>query len=195
MFWRLTIAVIVMTTAGCSTTAVPLGHAPAANVAGSMAPALPMVVGSFQDARNARDERWIGAIHGEFGNAVATLHADVPVSDLVRNAFVDALKARGIAADARRVGARLEGRIITLECDQSVRREATIKIELVIRDANGIETFTRSYASSRVDRSPLSFSTRVFGSTDEVRAVMDKTLRDTVERALNDSALRAALQV
>jgi len=187
-------AAIVIAMAGCSTTAVPLKYAPPATVAAPTALGSPVVVGSFEDSRNEPDQRWIGAIRGGFGNSVRTLQADMPVADLVRNAFVDGLKARGVPSDGQRVGVQLSGRILTLECDQYVRREAKIKIELVVRDANGVTRFTRSYAASRVDGSLFSFGTGIFGSIDELRAVMEKTLRETVDRALDDSALRTALQ-
>jgi hypothetical protein len=41
----------------------------------------------------------------------------------------------------------------------------------------------------------LSLATGVLASVDDLRAVLEKTLRDAIDKALDDSALRAALQL
>jgi hypothetical protein len=88
----------------------------------------------------------------------------------------------------------LTGVIRKFECSQYVRREATIELELTVLDANGQTKFTRSYRTNNVDGSMLTLSTGVFASIEDLRVVMERTLRETVDKALDDTALRAALQ-
>jgi len=89
----------------------------------------------------------------------------------------------------------LTGVIRKFECDQYVRREATIELELTVLDSSGHTKFTRNYRSNNIDGSILTLSTGVFASIDDLRVVMERTLRETVDKALDDSALRAALQI
>ena len=90
---------------------------------------------------------------------------------------------------------QLTGVIRKFECDQYVRREATIELELTVLDSNGHTKFARSYRSNNIDGSMLTLSTGVFASIDDLRVVMERTLRETVDKALDDTALRAALQI
>ena len=181
--------------AGCSTTAVPVRYEAPVSAAKPAATGSSVTVGAFQDGRQEPDKKWIGAIRGGFGNPIKTLHSDVDVSDMVRTSFVDGLAARGVNAGSGTGTNVLTGRIVRLDCDQYVRREATVQIELSVQDAAGRTTFTRAYAATKVDGSMMTLSAGVFGSIEELRAVMERTLRETVDRALDDAAMRAALQI
>jgi Uncharacterized lipoprotein len=152
-------------------------------------------VGSFVDSRGEKQPSWAGAIRGGFGNPLKVLELDRPVADVVRTAFSDALRARGVGPATAGSGLQLSGVVRKFECDQYVRREATVEIELTVIDAGGQSKFTRVYRGNNVDGSSMTLSAGVFGSVDELRAVMEKTLRETIDKALEDSALRAALQI
>jgi len=123
------------------------------------------------------------------------LALDKPVSDVIKAAFEDGLKARGASPTLTGGQPQLTGVIRKFECDQYVRREATIELELTVLDSSGHTKFTRNYRSNNIDGSILTLSTGVFASIDDLRVVMERTLRETVDKALDDSALRAALQI
>ena len=180
---------------GCGTTAVGLKYAPGGNVAAIRTSALPVSVGSFTDQRG-EPANWLGAIRGGFGNPLKNLESDRPVSTLVQDAFAEGLKARGVKADPSASSYQITGVIKKLDCNQYVRREANAEIEVsVIARASGQVSFTRTYVASNIDGSAMSLSTGIFASVEDLRAVTEKTLRDVVDKALDDSALRAAMQL
>ena len=154
-----------------------------------------VTVGSFVDSRGESDPTWAGAIRGGFGNSLKVLALDKPGSDVIKAAFEDGLKARGASPTLTGGQPQLTGVIRKFECDQYVRREATIELELTVLDSSGHTKFTRNYRSNNIDGSILTLSTGVFASIDDLRVVMERTLRETVDKALDDSALRAALQI
>ena len=156
----------------------------------------PVSVGSFVDARGEQQENWAGAIRGGFGNPLKVLELDRPVAaDVVRTAFADALRARGVGPTPSGSGTQLSGVVRKFDCDQYVRREATIEVELTVLGTDGQSKFTRVYRGNNVEGSPVTLNAGVFGSVEELRAVLEKTLRETVDQALEDTALRAALKM
>src|ERR1700731_447776 len=77
----------------CSTNTVTLVYRPAvAPAAQSAVPATLLSVGDFTDNRK-EPLRWIGAIRGGYGNPLKVLETDKTVSELVRDAFRQALTA------------------------------------------------------------------------------------------------------
>jgi len=173
MRWRsLTFAsVLCATLAGCGTTRTPMLYQPTVAIQKTIVSAQ-VTVGSFVDSRGESDPTWAGAIRGGFGNSLKVLALDKPVSDVIKAAFEDGLKARGASP--------------TLTGGQ---------LELTVLDSSGHTKFTRNYRSNNIDGSILTLSTGVFASIDDLRVVMERTLRETVDKALDDSALRAALQI
>ena len=179
---------------GCGTTRAPMTYQPTASVQKSKTSGQ-VTVGSFVDSRGEADPTWAGALRGGFGNSLKVLALDKPVADVVKAAFADGLKARGASPSPAGSQPQLTGVIRKFECDQYVRREATIELDLTVLDAAGHTKFTRSYRSNNIDGSMLTLSTGVFASIEDLRVVMERTLRETVDKALDDSALRAALQI
>jgi uncharacterized lipoprotein YajG len=152
------------------------------------------MVGSFTDQRG-EPANWLGAIRGGFGNPLKNLESDRPVSALVQAAFADGLRARGVKTDESSPF-QISGVIRKLDCNQYVRREANADIEITVIDrASGQTRFSRTYTAANIDGSMLSLSTGIFASVDDLRAVTEKTLREVVDKALDDSALRAAMQL
>ena len=178
---------------GCGTTRAPLTYQAPATVQKSSRGGQ-VAMGSFVDSRGEADPTWAGAIRGGFGNPVKVLALDKPVAEVVKAAFAEGLTARGAAAVASG-RPELTAVIRKFDCGQYARREATIEIELSVVDVNGQTRFTRSYRSNNVDGSMLTLSAGVFGSIDDLRALLEKTLRETVDKALDDGALRTALQI
>lgn len=187
-------ALTVTFLAACGTTRSGISYVPTLPVTKAAAPAS-VAVGSFVDARGEQNPAWSGAIRGGFGNAIKVLELDRPVAEVVKSAFSDGLKARGLSPGVPGSGAQLTGVVRKFECDQVVRREATVEIELTVVDASGQSKFSRTYRSNNIDGSYLNMSTGVFGSVEELRLVLEKTLRETVDKALEDGALRSAMQI
>lgn len=179
--------------AACSTTSVGLKYSAPTDVT-KVAPATPaVVVGAFVDSRG-EPATWLGAIRGGFGNPLKTLESDRPVSELVSTAFADGLKARGVSLEKSAGGLSLAGVVKKLECIQIARREGTVEVEVKVVDGNGKQRFAKTYAANRLDGSIVTLSAGVFGSVEDLRQTLEATLKDVVDKALDDKELRAALQ-
>ena len=190
---RILLVATIALLSACSTTSVGLKYSPTESVSKVAATAPPVFLGTFLDQRGVR-QNWLGAIRGGFGNPLKNLESDRPVAELVRTAFSDGLRARGVTIDQTSAQYQITGVIRTLDCSQYVRREAHADIEISVLDKAGQQRFARRYTSDALDGSLLSLSVGVFASVDDLRLIMEKTLRETVDKALDDTALRAALQ-
>lgn len=152
-----------------------------------------VVVGTFQDQRDG-DKKWLGVIRGGFGNHLKTLEADRPVAGMVKEAFEEGLRARKVAI-APSANGQLTGKIIKLNADQVVRREGVAEVELTVTDQQGAKRFAKTYTHNRIEGSVLSVQTGVLASIDDLRDVLQRTLSELVDKALDDPELRAALQI
>ncbi|MFO1328477.1 MAG: YajG family lipoprotein [Rubrivivax sp.] len=177
----------------CGTTQVGLSYAPPAAGARAAA-AQPVALGSFTDQRG-EPPTWLGAIRGGFGNPIKNLESSRPVAELVSAAFADGLRARGASVAGASGRPRLSGVVRKLDCNQIARREANVEIELTVHDADGRARLTKTYRATRLDGSLLTASAGVFGSVDDLRVTLELALREVVDQALDDAALRAALQL
>lgn len=176
----------------CGTTSGGLGYAPPAQLNRASAGAQPVAVARFSDGRDEKTN-WLGVIRGGFGNHLKTLESDRPPVELVQTAFADGLRARGVRADAG--GLQLVGTVRKLYCDQVIRREANVIVDLAVRGADGRETFSRSYAVDLIEGSVLAADTGIFASTENLRLLLERALREVVDKALDDPELRAALRI
>ncbi len=176
----------------CGTPSGGLAYSPPAQVARAAASAQPVAVTAFADARDEKSN-WLGVIRGGFGNHLKTLESNRPPVELVQAAFVDGLRARGVKTGDG--GLQLGGTVRKLYCDQVIRREANVIVDLAVRGADGRETFSRSYAVDLVEGSVLAADTGIFASTENLRLLLERALREVVDKALHDPELRAALRI
>lgn len=166
------------------TTAVQLAKADAA-----------VKVGNFVDSRG-ETKTWVGTIRGGFGNHLKDLDTNAPVSTVVEQAFSDALKARGVNVSEANAPYQLSGVIHTLIGDQVARREATVALDISVTDtSSGQSRFSASYKANIIEGSALTLQTGVLASVEDLRLVIEKALRQAVDKALGDDSLRAALQI
>lgn len=194
MLNKLLPVVIAVTLSACGTTATGLKYSASAEQPPRASVSLqPVKVGAFQDQREG-DKKWLGVIRGGFGNHLKTLEADRPVDEMVKAAFEDGLRARKVTVAPNPQGL-LSGKITKLYADQLVRREGFAEMELTITDPQGVRRFSKSYATNRVEGSPVTLATGVLASIDELRDVLERTLSDLVDKALDDPELRSALQI
>ena len=194
MLKRILFAIVVTTLSACGTTNVGLKYSAPPTVAQASTRAQPLLVGNFIDKRG-EPATWLGAIRGGFGNPLKNLESDKPVADLVKAAFADGLRARGVAPDQVSAAFQITGTVKKLDCNQIVRREANVEIEVAVLDRAGKQRFIKTYSTSNLEGSPVSLSTGVFASIEDLRATLETTLRETIDKALDDSAMRAALQI
>jgi uncharacterized lipoprotein YajG len=176
---------------GCSTNNVRLSYSPSVSIVRSTAPAIS--VGSFTDQRG-ETPTWFGAIRGGYGNPLKKLEADPSVAELIKAAFADGLKARGIYS-SESAAFEISGTIRKFDCSQYVRREAHAEIEVrVFSKSTGRQVFAQTYTADELEGSLLALNVGVFASVDALRLVAEKTLNEVVDRALDDSAFRNALR-
>ncbi len=187
-------ALVIVSLTACGTTSVGLKYTPPPTLTKASPSAQSLMVGTFLDSRG-QPANWLGAIRGGFGNPIKNLESDRPVAEIVKAAFSDGLRARGVTIDEAAAQNQITGTIKKLDCNQIVRREANVEIEITVLDKSGQARFTRTYAAPNIEGSLLSVSTGVFASVDDLRVTLEKTLREAVDKALDDSALRAALQI
>ncbi len=183
----------VLVLGACSTNKVGLKYEAPAGVTPADPDSKPIAVGQFADARGD-DPNWIGAIRGGFGNPIKTLVADQPVANIVRQAFHDGLRARQFTVSDTGTS-QISGTIRQLNSLQVARLEANCEIEVrVVRQPSGQQTFSKVYTANNLEGSLVTFQAGIFGSVDNLRDVAEKTLRQVVDKALDDPALRAALR-
>lgn len=182
---------LASTLSACGTTTGGLSYAPPAQLNRVATNAQPVAVANFVDARGEQSTTWLGVIRGGFGNHLKTLEADRPAVTLVHDAFADGLRARGVKIDSH--GPQLGGTLRKLYCDHYVRREANVIIDLTVSTPDGRQIFSRTYAVDRVEGSSMAIDTGIFASTEDLRQVLERALREVVDKALDDPELRAAL--
>ncbi len=173
--------------ASCSSTAVSLDYQP------SLGQKIPgprkLSIGRFSDMRG-EGSFYLGTVRTPLGTPLEIINTRIPVEDVARNAFAHGMSSRGMLAGA---GAPyiLSGEIIDLQCTQVVRPAAYARVRVnVIRAATQQIVFSRVYRGERESGAYLPGS----GSPVPImRELSSRALQDVVDRALDDSAMRARL--
>lgn len=188
---RLAVLIIALVLAACSTTQVGMRYQAQQSVTAAAAGSPGVSMGTFIDQRG-EPAHWLGAIRGGFGNALKNIELDQPVAQIVQTAFADGLRARQFTTSAN-APFSVSGVIRKLDCNQMVRKEANAEIELNVQHVRtGRQIFSRVYSVTNVAGSGLAMG--VFASVDELRALTERTLREVVDKALDDTAFRSALR-
>lgn len=178
----------------CGTTQMSMPYSPTAQPVSVGRPvvALGTVTDRREDGRE--DPNWIGTVRGGFGNPLKRLEAPVPVSEVVRQAFSDALAARGmLATGAPRYLLSVD--IIQFKSDQVGRREATVEFQVTLTPAaGGAAVLQDRELANQITGSVLTLSAGVFGSLDELRAIALSTMSQAIDRILDKPGFAAALR-
>lgn len=184
------IAVLSLTLSACSTSKGGLRYAAPASTTTTAAGSTS--IGRFADERG-EPANWLGAIRGGFGNPLKKIETEQPVADVVQSAFADALRSRGLLA-TEGARTRIEGTIRRLDGDKFARSESNAEIVVRVIDVGaGTTTFERTYVTATIEGSALTLKTGIFASVDELRDLIARTLSQTIDKALDDPELRAAL--
>lgn len=191
MKWLAAVLGLAMLT-GCGTTSVGLKYAPTASASSGRGAASvqPVSVGVFVDKRNEKPT-WLGAIRGGFGNPLKTLESSQPVADVVQAAYLDAFKAKGMAIDPA-AALQVSGTVLDLKCTQMSHKEATVAIEVTVSEkSSGLKRFTQTYSSKYVSGFiPVG---GVLAPVEDLRVVLENTMRDVIDKTLGDASFIAAL--
>ncbi|MDO8926469.1 MAG: YajG family lipoprotein [Sideroxyarcus sp.] len=192
MLKRLAVVLCLAILTGCSTTSVGLKYGVSAGDKPGKyeVPVLPVSVGVFTDKRHD-SPTWLGAVRGGFGNPLKTLESSQPVSNVIQTAYIDALKAKGVTIDAA-APLQISGTILDLNCTQMAHREATAMIEVTVAEqSTGKIRLTQKYSAKNINDSGTARG--VFASVEDLRLILEKTMREVVDKTLADSAFIAAL--
>jgi hypothetical protein len=195
---RLLLLPLLAAVAACGTTQTSMPYAPTVQVQTVSAPS-PLVAVSGQVANLRRagreDPNWIGTIRGGYGNPLKRLASDVPVDQVVGQAFAAGLAARGLHAPG--TGASPYVLAVTIhqfDANQYVRREATADFTAVLTDrATGREVWRDRHRAYKVDGSILALA-GVFAETEDLRRVALQTMSEAVDALLDKPGFRAALR-
>ena len=190
--WPACSACLLLLLAGCSTHIAKLDYQPAASpVTAPVQSAATLTVGRFNDMRGTRSD-WLGAIRGGFGNPLKRLYTDRPTTEVVESAFRDALKSRNMLGDGPSSRVTLRGSIKKLDCSYYFNREAHAHILVELVDAQaGTSFYSQTYMT---DNTEDGVGAGIFGDPDHLAQFAQKTLNETIDKALSDPALVAALR-
>lgn len=179
--------------AGCTTSQVELPYA--GKGTSETTPQQAVVnVGVFTDQRK-HAANWLGAIRGGYGNPLKTLETPIPVSQVVRNAFVDGLAARGLLSKKDDAPLTLFGVVEQFDCNQVGRREAHARIRVTVVDNRQAEQlFSQTFSRDTVTGSMITLDAGVFASVDDLRQVAATTLNEVVDEALDSPQFLRAVR-
>jgi uncharacterized lipoprotein YajG len=129
----------------------------------------------------------LGAIRGGYGNTLKTLETAKPMKDVVQQAFMDGLTARGLLAQGGSARYGLDVTIEKLDCSQLVRREAHARFQITVFDKTAARpVYTRAYEDSRADEGTLAGG--VFGSVETLGKMANDSMQAAVDQALDNPA-------
>jgi hypothetical protein len=175
---------------GCSTHTFQVKYEPTHEVVPTERAAPLVAVGSLLDDRGT-ESTWLGAIRGGYGNPLKKLYSDQPISSVVATAIADALQARALLAPPNSAALRVDGSITKLDCSYYFNREAHAHLLLnIVETRTNATLFSQTY---KTDSKEAGVGAGIFGDVDHLAAFMQKTLNETIDKALSDPVLLSAL--
>ncbi|MBP0495997.1 hypothetical protein [Roseomonas indoligenes] len=182
--------------AACGSPAMTLPYAPATPLQ-LVASARPVVaVGPITDVRQdgQANTAQFGTIRGGYGNPLFRLSATTPVSDVVAQAFRDALAARGLLAGPSGEAYELRGRILQFNASKLIRTEATVEIEAVLFNRRtAAVAWTGTGRSTLVETGSL-LATGIAADPEELRGNTLRAMAAAIDDILNRPDFIAAIK-
>jgi hypothetical protein len=173
----------------CTTTIVDLPYVPAPTTTSITANPI-IEMGSVVDERK-NGTHSLGAIRNGFGGSLKILETQPPVAEVVKVAFEEGLKARGLAASNGGGKYQLNVTILKFDCSQLVRREAHARFQILLLSGNGKSKYEHETVANEVEGSRFALDTDIFASVEDLRMVANELLTRAVDEALDDPGLRA----
>ena len=141
------------------------------------------------DHRDEKPNR-LATVRGGFGNPAGVLDTPVPVADLVRVVFTDALQRRQMLSPAGPY--RFQVTVDTLYADEYMAAKAELKMTLVVYDRADRAVYTDIAA----DRYDAAFKLSLDGTSarvEKLRQYVEALLSRNVDRMLSKPGLNAVL--
>lgn len=176
----------------CSTDRVQLNYdTTGITSSGGVAPSISSV--NVTDSRGTAAD-WLGAIRGGMGNPVRTLLTEVPVKEMIQQAFIQGLKARGMLSNSGNGKLDLTVDIIKFDCSQYQNREAHANFRVSLRVLKSQrKIFDKSVRVDRILKNPDLFDVALFASAEDLRKVANNALQEAIDKTLDDPAFRSTL--
>ncbi|MXP64239.1 hypothetical protein E0493_12880 [Roseomonas sp. M0104] len=156
--------------------------------------AITQVTDRREDAQT--DPRWIGAVRTSYGASVKDLRTSVPAAEEVRQAFANALLARGLLAPdgaAARYG--LEVDILALEARQISRRAATAQFRITLRPMNGgMPVLVDQEEAAFISGDLILPTTGVFSASEPLREITQRAMSAAIDQLLDKPSFTALVQ-
>lgn len=185
------IALLISGTIGCSTHFESVKYQPTDLASSSASGEVSAVVGLFEDDRGT-NANWLGAIRGGYGNPLKKLYTEKPVSEVVEQAFTDALQTRKLLGDKQNAKVEITGDVVKFDCSYYFNREAHahLLVKVLSLPSHSL-VFSRAYLT---DNKEGGWGAGIFGNTDELAQFAERTLNETVDKVLADPEFIAALK-
>jgi hypothetical protein len=188
--WTRALAVIGgLLLAGCSTTAIDLTYDARKTV--SQPARVTVDVAPVTDARK-RGPNWLGAVRGGFGEPLQTVTTAIPVADVVRAAFADGLKARGLSGPYSQYLMRIE--IEQFDCNQYLSRQAHAIFNVsMVQKSSGRLLYQRQTTADQVGEFTI-LESGYFAKVEDLRKVANDALQAAVDQSLDDPQFLALVR-
>jgi uncharacterized lipoprotein YajG len=180
---------LAFTLSACSNTVSDLTYTPQVAVQPAAVPAIASVTAIDQ---RKEDPTRLATIMGGFGNPLKTLDTAKPVKDEIAAAFTSGLKARGLLAPGAQAPYRIELVVRKFDADMLIGRTARIDLSLSVLDSSGRAVYQDSASGSESETK--FFETGVFADIADLQKLCEIVLNRTVDRMLDNSSFRAAVQ-
>lgn len=178
-----------LTFSACSTTLVPIKYVPSRVITSGYSISTVATVHSSDD--RGAGSNWLGAIRGGFGNPLKILRTEVPISDVVTAAFLDAMRARSMLGVPDSASKALEISITKFDCSQLARLEAHAHLKITIVSLpQRVPVFSKSYLT---DNAEFSWAGGIFADVNVLADFAQATLNETIDKALSDPFFLDAL--
>ena len=193
---KLQLLVFLFLLTACSTHQVSMKYQPTGQVVGKAPGQASVSVGKFTDERG-EEANYLGAIRGAAYNPGKILRTPSPLSETVEASFADALRIRNMLGgmDATVL---IEGKISKFNLDfynpplVGVGRRtsnAALRVTVVLLPSRAL-IFSNVYAT---ENGEWGWPGLTGDNTDPLDLIAQKTLNETIDKALSDPGLLAAI--
>lgn len=182
--------------AACGTAELPMTYSPATAPRPSAIARPVVAVGPVTDERTdgQANTSQFGTIRGGYGNPVRRLAAPTAVSEVVAQAFRDALAARGLLAPAAGGGYELRVRVLQYNANKLMRTEANVQFQgSLVNRATGAVAWTGEGRSDLVESGDV-LAGGILANPEELRGTTLRAMAAAIDAMLDRPDFVAALR-
>ena len=190
------VLVALLPLAACGTAELPMLYSPP-GIPQRAAMARPVVsVGPVTDERTdgQANTSQFGTIRGGYGNPLRRLAAPRPVSEVVAQAFRDALDARGLLAGGTGGSYELRVRVLQYNANKLMRTEANVQFQgSLVNRATGAVAWTGEGRSDLVESGNI-LAGGIMADPEELRGTTLRAMAAAIDAMLDRPDFVAALR-